>query len=197
MPTRPSASSAPQARRPLPGTPAPLATHGRTTRTTAASPTDVHRNAQAGRPARTNHALPRRHGQPACAKRTMPARAPRPCISPACPLPATHKGRCRAHHLAARKATDSRRPTAYQRGYDTFWSRTRAKYLAAHTRCECDDCLAYLDEYDRPLATDVDHRDGLGPLGPNGHDHHNLRAMAHGHHSRRTAQDQPGGFAAR
>jgi 5-methylcytosine-specific restriction protein A len=129
------------------------------------------------------------HAQP----RLMP-RAPRPCLSPGCPLPATHKGRCREHHLAARRKADAGRPTAYQRGYDAFWARTRAKYLAAHTRCECPDCDA-LPDHDRPLADDVHHRDGLGPLGPNGHDHHNLQALAHQHHSRVTAQQQPGGFA--
>lgn len=122
-------------------------------------------------------------------------RAPRPCATYGCPREATDRGRCREHYLARRRATDSGRPTAHQRGYDQAWSRTRARYLATHPTCECDDCLA------RPVAerlasTDVDHRDGLGPLGPRGHNDPNLRAMSHSCHSRRTAQDQPGGFAA-
>jgi ribose 1,5-bisphosphokinase PhnN len=44
-------------------------------------------------------------------------------------------------------------------------------------------------------ATDVDHIDGEGPLGPRGHDWTNLRALCHSHHSKRTARDQPGGFS--
>ena len=58
---------------------------------------------------------------------------------------------------------------------------------------EVYDCLK-LPLWQRPEATEVDHKDGLGPLGPRGHDHGNLRAMTHDHHSKRTAADQPGGW---
>lgn len=44
------------------------------------------------------------------------------------------------------------------------------------------------------MASDVDHIDGLGPLGPRGHDPDNLRSMCHPCHSKRTAADQPGGW---
>ncbi|MEU1945275.1 hypothetical protein ABZ554_23285 [Streptomyces sp. NPDC020125] len=45
-----------------------------------------------------------------------------------------------------------------------------------------------------PDARFVDHVDGLGPLGPRGHDWANLRAMTKAHHSRETAKAQPGGW---
>jgi hypothetical protein len=48
--------------------------------------------------------------------------------------------------------------------------------------------------YQRPEAEVVDHIDGLGPLGPLGHDPTNLRSMTKGHHDKRTARDQPGGW---
>lgn len=41
----------------------------------------------------------------------------------------------------------------------------------------------------RDLATEVDHIDGLGPLGPRGFDPDNLQAMSHRHHSRKTAAE--------
>jgi hypothetical protein len=81
------------------------------------------------------------------------------------------------------------RPTATQRGYDGRWRRTRARVLRDRPLCECDDCLL-LPAVRRPKATDVDHIDGKGPLGPRGHDPTNLRPMAHSHHSKRTARDQ-------
>ncbi|MFX4294091.1 HNH endonuclease [Streptomyces bohaiensis] len=49
----------------------------------------------------------------------------------------------------------------------------------------------------KPLAGEVDHIDGLGPLGPRGHDPTNLRSMTKQHHSRATARAQPGGWADR
>lgn len=49
----------------------------------------------------------------------------------------------------------------------------------------------------RPPATEVDHVDGLGPLGPRGHDWSNLRALTKRCHSRVTARNQPGGWNAR
>jgi len=48
-----------------------------------------------------------------------------------------------------------------------------------------------LSEDERPAAVDVDHIDGSGPRGDNSDK--NLRAMAHGHHSRKTVR-QDGGF---
>lgn len=113
-------------------------------------------------------------------------RAPRPCAAYGCPAPATSRGRCAGH---ARRQGANARPNATDRGYDATWRKTRARYLARHWTCECDDCLALPVNY-RPDATDVHHRDGLGPLGPLGHAPENLQAMTHGHHSRVTARDQ-------
>lgn len=110
-----------------------------------------------------------------------------------CTARATHRGLCDACYLAKQRAYEEGRPSSAERGYDTRWRITRAAFLEDHPMCECDDCLK-LPAWRRPEATDVDHRDGLGPLGARGHDPTNLRAMTHGHHSRRTAADQPGGW---
>jgi 5-methylcytosine-specific restriction protein A len=113
----------------------------------------------------------------------MPTRPPSACTWPGCGALVTNGGRCPQHQ--------TRRPSAAARGYDTRWQHIRRAYLTAHPRCECDNCLT-LPEALRPVAIDVDHRDGQGPRNDN--TWHNLRAMAHGHHSRRTAQDKPGGW---
>jgi len=107
----------------------------------------------------------------------------RVCSQPGCPA-LTDGGRCDAHNRAADKA----RGSSTKRGYDAKWRRTRRRYLKAHPICCEPDCMR--------LATDVDHIDGLGPLGPDGHNPDNLRAYCHPHHSQRTARDQPGGWAA-
>ncbi|MFC8494723.1 HNH endonuclease signature motif containing protein [Streptomyces sp. NPDC057235] len=41
----------------------------------------------------------------------------------------------------------------------------------------------------RDLATEVDHIDGLGPLGPRGFDPSNWQAMSKAHHARKTARE--------
>lgn len=112
------------------------------------------------------------------------------CAQPGCPTLATYRGRCDKHR------TDHARPNSTARGYDARWTRTRAAYLAAHPTCECDQCLE-LPLHARPRAADVHHRDGLGPLGPRGHDWTNLQALTHEHHSQQTSRDQPGGFNTR
>lgn len=118
----------------------------------------------------------------------MPRRALQTCPTPGCPQ-LTPGGRC---ETCATKARGVRRtPTA--KGYGEAWRRTRKAYLRAHPYCECDECAA-LPELLRPHATEVNHRDGLGPLGPRGHDWTNLQAMTKSHHSRETARHQPGGW---
>lgn len=112
-----------------------------------------------------------------------------PCIG--C---AAHEGTCPELVQTGRcprctTAAEQRRGTARQRGYDARWQRTQAAHLRKHPLCVEPGCL-------RP-ATDVDHIDGLGPLGPRGHDPGNLRSYCHSHHSKRTAVDQPGGWHAR
>lgn len=80
------------------------------------------------------------------------------------------------------------RPSAAKRGYDTRWRATRARFLREHPGCQFPDCPE--------PASDVHHRDGLGPSGPRGHDPSNLAALCQRHHSAITAQMQPGGWAA-
>ena len=113
-----------------------------------------------------------------------------------CTERAVKRGLCQGCYLERQREYDARRETAAGRGYDAEWQATRAAYLAEHPTCECDDHLK-LPAWRRPAAEDVDHRDGLGPRGPRGHDWSNLRAMTHECHSRRTARDQPGGWARR
>lgn len=112
------------------------------------------------------------------------------CPTPGCPE-LTAGGRCEA---CTAKAAAQRRRRPHTRSYgSTAWSRTRRAYLREHPYCECDECLA-LPAVMRPQATEVDHIDGLGPLGPRGHDWTNLRSMTKAHHSRETARSQPGGW---
>ncbi|GHC28901.1 restriction endonuclease [Streptomyces vinaceusdrappus] len=115
-------------------------------------------------------------------------RALQVCPTPGCPT-LTPQGRCED---CQRKA-GRQRPSAASKGYDARWVRTRAAYLRAHPLCECEECEA-MPALLRPRATEVNHRDGLGPLGPRGHDWANLQAMTKAHHSRETARHQPGGW---
>jgi len=122
------------------------------------------------------------------------ARAWSVCSTVGCPTLVPKAGRCEECRAEAER---KRKSTAHQRAYTSKdWQRTRTAFLRAHPYCECDECLA-LPEVMRPRATVVDHIDGLGPLGPRGHDWSNLRAMTHAHHSRHTAVAQPGGWADR
>ncbi|MEV7264192.1 HNH endonuclease signature motif containing protein [Micromonospora aurantiaca] len=111
-------------------------------------------------------------------------RALKVCPVAGCPE-LVDKGRCARH----RREADQRRGTAAERGYDHRWRQTRAQVLRLFPGCTEPGC----DE----RATEVDHIDGLGPRGPRGHDLTNLRAYCKPHHSRRTARDQPGGWARR
>lgn len=108
------------------------------------------------------------------------------CLEPGCPE-MVKRGRCDQHRKQKRRASDQRRPSASKRGYGKQWRKTRAAYLRAHPICEDESgCIE--------RASDVDHIDGKGPLGPRGHDFENLRALCSHHHKQRTARDQPGGW---
>lgn len=110
------------------------------------------------------------------------------CTTAGCPT-LTHGGRC----VECLERARALRRGASRAGYDRAWVRVRKAYLRAHPTCECDEC-ADLPMPLRPAATEVDHIDGLGPLGPRGYDWANLRAMTKAHHSRATARNQPGGW---
>lgn len=96
-------------------------------------------------------------------------------------------GPCTNCTRRGRADADRDRPTAAQRGYDRRWQRTRRDYLDAHPFCECDE---HADAEVKPLAVEVHHKDGLGPLGPHGHDWGNLQALTHACHSRITMHEQ-------
>lgn len=105
---------------------------------------------------------------------------------PGCPDEATGNGKCGKHLAEVRKKTDQRRGGSHARGYDSKWRRTRGRYLSHHPTCEEPGCPQ--------RATDVHHKDGLGPTGPMGHKWANLEALCHSHHSKRTSTEQPGGW---
>ena len=111
------------------------------------------------------------------------------CSVPGCPEDAETNGKCSKCLAEVRQRTDRRRGGGRARGYDKKWARTRRRYLETNPVCEEHDCTEE--------ATDVHHRDGLGPKGPRGHDPANLQALCHSHHSQVTALEQPGGFNAR
>lgn len=113
-----------------------------------------------------------------------------------CPNKAEINGLCRPCHDEREREYDSRRPNATERGYDAAWRETRRKYLHEHPWCEGHECSAK-PQWLRAPAREVDHIDGLGPKGPRGHDPENLRSLCKPCHSKRTARDQPAGWAKR
>lgn len=113
------------------------------------------------------------------------------CIVTGCPE-LVASGRCETHRLEAGREADKRRPKGHAKAYDSTWRAASRDYLSRHRECECRDC-ARLPWYQRPAATVVDHRDGLGPAGPRGYDETNWTAMSASHHSRKTAL-YDGGF---
>lgn len=104
------------------------------------------------------------------------------CATRDCPRPAlVGRPRCADHHREhERDRARNRHYNSTDAGYDARWRRTRTTYLRHHPTCTA--CHA--------RATQVDHVDGLGPHGPQGHDPANLRAFCASCHSRRTATDQ-------
>jgi 5-methylcytosine-specific restriction protein A len=58
---------------------------------------------------------------------------------------------CRSAAIRERKARfDAKRPSAFQRGYDTKWAQARKEFLAINPRCSYPSCNAF--------AVLVDHR---------------------------------------
>ncbi|MGW1278028.1 HNH endonuclease signature motif containing protein [Streptomyces tsukubensis] len=108
-------------------------------------------------------------------------RAKQVCPTPGCPT-LTDSGPCPTCLAKAR----ADRPSPHRNGYDRRWRNASALYLQDHPYCECGPCSA-LPPLQRDQATEVDHIDGLGPLGPRGYDPANWQAMSKRHHSRKTA----------
>ncbi len=116
----------------------------------------------------------------------MPTAPLQLCVVPGCPELVAY-GRCATHRADTRRAEDARRPSAARRGYGHAWRGIRADYLTDHPLCE-GAAHRGAPLWARPAATDVDHRDGLGPAGSN--DPSNLEALCHSCHSIKTnAQD--------
>lgn len=64
----------------------------------------------------------------------------RACAHPGCPTLTTSHTRCPQHTAAQRKASDTHRPNANQRGYGSQWRRTARTFLRAHPTCiDCGD----------------------------------------------------------
>lgn len=80
-----------------------------------------------------------------------------------------------------------RRPSSTARGYDAKHTADRDRLLAKHPTCQ---------HCGTQPATVLHHVDGLGPLGPRGHDPDNHEALCATCHGRHTAQEQPGGWRA-
>ena len=111
----------------------------------------------------------------------MSPRAPSVCVAPGCTRPAP-PGQSRCAECTARRRSATRkpdtRPSAAARGYDATWRRFRRSFLRAHPLCVV--CGG--------IATEVDHIDGQGPLGPRGYDPANCAAMCHADHARKTSK---------
>lgn len=127
-----------------------------------------------------------------CDPGPKPARgAMQTCPVAGCPC-LTWAGKCRAH---ARTRSDGR---AYATGHRNVssalhrrWASVRRNYLGEHPTCECAECVAQPEPL-RPAASEVDHIDGLGLLGPRAFEPANLQSLTKGHHSRKTAGESFG-----
>lgn len=66
----------------------------------------------------------------------MPKSPPKPCAAPGCSkLVHDGSGRCEAHKRTEKRALDTRRGTAHERGYTGAWQKARANYLRVHPLC--------------------------------------------------------------
>lgn len=123
----------------------------------------------------------------------MPMRPLRPCAQPGC-RELVRKGKCDKHggENASRDAYESGRPSARARGYNTpEWQALRRQVLDEEPLCMCEKHQGRLDG---PASTDVDHLiPHRGPEDPLFWKRTNLRGVAHGCHSRKTAS-RDGGF---
>ncbi|KIX73215.1 hypothetical protein SF23_18220 [Streptomyces sp. MBRL 10] len=86
------------------------------------------------------------------------------------------------------RQAEAARPAHKDAGRNTRWRNASALYLLDQPYCECPAC-SLLPPLQRDVATEVDHIDGLGPLGPRGFDPDNWQAMSKRHHSRKTAEE--------
>ena len=106
------------------------------------------------------------------------------CAEPRCPeLVPKGETYCPHHWKAKRRASDAKRGSSTERGYDAKHRADRKAYFAAFPVCQdASGCIE--------MATDLDHIDGY----PFNRDWSNYRALCGYHHKVRTARDQPGGW---
>jgi 5-methylcytosine-specific restriction protein A len=109
------------------------------------------------------------------------------CSYDNCPTLVKGNTRCPKH-----PTYKTQRASGSARGWTKQWATFSKAYLQAHRWCECTDCLT-IPWADRPIATDVDHGNGHSRTCPHAYDERWLTAMAHSHHSRKTATED-GGF---
>ncbi len=86
----------------------------------------------------------------------MPVRPKLPCRYPGCPelVAPGSGGLCKKHKAQRQKEQDSKRASAYKRGYDRTWGKARKMYLARNPLCaECQRRKKKRIE----AATEVDH----------------------------------------
>ena len=117
-------------------------------------------------------------------KAPMPTKPRGICKSPLCRNRSERdsNGYCSLHAQQHRKATDTRRGTAKQRGYTAHWRRLRKYYLIEYPLCA--NCL---NKGITTQATEVHH---ILPLAAGGtHDYDNLMALCHSCHSRITIRE--------
>lgn len=116
----------------------------------------------------------------------MSVKPSRPCRQPGCPSLAVKDGYCEKHRKIEQQASDARRGTPSERGYDAHWHKVRQMHLNEYPLCHDCESLGLVT-----AGTEVHHIKALNDGGTNDDD--NLMSLCHECHSRRTAKEQ--GFA--
>lgn len=118
----------------------------------------------------------------------MTRRTLRPCAgSPICPELVEGGGYCPEHNRLRERA----RGSSHARGYDTEHQADRIYYLQHRAPRNldghpvCEECGR--SELDTGHPLELDHLDGLGPNGPNGHDPDNHQILCRTCHQTKTA----------